>query len=139
MKKGCLLNSNISSIVAKLGHTNRITIGDAGLPIPDECERIDLALTKGIPTFMETLSTVSSEMQVEHVILATEIKLHNEAIHHAILNEIRLLEQMQKNKITIEYLSHALFKEETKQSKAVIRTGECSPYANIILVSGVTF
>ena len=27
----------------------------------------------------------------------------------------------------------------TKESKAVVRTGECSPYANIILKSGVVF
>lgn len=48
MKKGVLLNSSISSVIARLGHTDKITIADAGLPIPSSVERIDLALTQGI-------------------------------------------------------------------------------------------
>lgn len=51
MKKTCLLNNSISSVISKMGHTDIIAIGDCGLPIPKETKRIDLALTKGIPSF----------------------------------------------------------------------------------------
>ena len=41
--------------------------------------------------------------------------------------------------IKINEVSHSDFKNLTKESKVVIRSGECSPYANIILKSGVVF
>lgn len=77
MKKGVLLNSPISSVISRLGHTDKITIADAGLPIPSSVERIDLALTQGIPDFMSVLQTVTHEMQIEAVMLAEEIKTIN--------------------------------------------------------------
>ncbi len=36
-----------------------------------------------------------------------------------------------------EYVSHEQFKEHTKKAKAIIRTGEATPYANVILHAGV--
>ncbi|MBQ7283543.1 MAG: hypothetical protein IJ339_06960 [Oscillospiraceae bacterium] len=43
MKKSRCLNSCISCVLSYLGHTDRICIGDCGLPIPDSTERIALA------------------------------------------------------------------------------------------------
>ena len=65
MKKGVLLNANITSVIAKLGHTDQITLADAGLPISAGPERIDLAITQGLPDFMAVLRVVTQEMQVE--------------------------------------------------------------------------
>ena len=79
MKKGTVLNSDISSVISRLGHTDTLVVCDAGLPIPKSTTRIDMALTQGVPSFMQVLGV------------------------------------------------------------AVIRSGECSPYANIILCAGVTF
>ena len=45
MKRGKLLNAPLSALVAQMGHTDEITVCDAGLPIPAGPERIDLALT----------------------------------------------------------------------------------------------
>lgn len=42
MKKSVLINSEISSIISKMGHTDMLTICDSGLPIPKNVERIDL-------------------------------------------------------------------------------------------------
>ena len=139
MKKGVLLNSHISSVIARLGHTDRITIADAGLPIPSSVERIDLALTQGIPDFISVLQTVTHEMQVETVILAEEIKNINPILLSEITAYLHLLEQQQKKSIAIYYVTHEEFKKQLPENKAVIRTGECSPYANIVLFSGVTF
>ncbi|MBI6527730.1 D-ribose pyranase [Proteus vulgaris] len=139
MKKGVLLNSPISSVISRLGHTDKITIADAGLPIPSSVERIDLALTQGIPDFMSVLQTITHEMQVEAVMLAEEIKIINPILFNEIVSYLNLLEQEQKKNIQIIYVSHEAFKKQLTENKAVIRTGECTPYANIVLFSGVTF
>lgn len=139
MKKGVLLNSPISSVISRLGHTDKITIADAGLPIPSSVERIDLALTQGIPDFMSVLQTVTHEMQIEAVMLAEEIKTINLSLFNEIISYLHLLEQEQKKPIQIIYVSHEAFKKQLTENRAVIRTGECTPYANIVLFSGVTF
>lgn len=139
MKKGVLLNANIVSVIAKMGHTDHITLADAGLPIPQGTERIDLAITQGLPSFMSVLSVVTQEMQVEKAILASEISTQNKPMEQAILAHLQSLELAQGNHIEIIYCNHESFKQMTHSSKAVIRTGECSPFANVILCSGVTF
>ncbi|MCQ9628053.1 D-ribose pyranase [Cetobacterium somerae] len=135
MKKGKLLNSELSYEIAKIGHTSHITLCDAGLPFPKGVKRIDLAVEAGYPSFIKTLDAILSEMMVEEIVLASEIKTINPKIY----NEI--LETFQKNGMSpkIIEVSHTEFKEITKESEAIVRTGECTPYANIILKSGVVF
>ena len=135
MKKGKLLNSELSYEIAKIGHTSHITLCDAGLPFPKGVKRIDLAIEAGYPSFIKTLDAILSEMMVEEIILASEIKTINPKVY----NEI--LETFQKNGMNpkIVEVSHTEFKEITKESEAIVRTGECTPYANIILKSGVVF
>ena len=133
MKKNGILNSEISRVLSYMGHTDCIAIGDCGLPIPDETERIDLALAFGIPTFMQTLEIVARDMKIEKIIIAEEIKEKNPDI-------LREIENLFSNcDIETEFVSHSQLKEKTKDCKAVIRTGETTPYANIILQSGCIF
>ncbi|BEM45731.1 D-ribose pyranase [Serratia sp. Lou2A] len=139
MKKGVLLNSDVSAVVARLGHTDQLTLCDAGLPIPAETQRIDLALTQGVPTFMQVFAAVTQEMQVESALLAEEIVKQNPSLHEVLLAELTALGQRQGNTISVRYISHQAFKAQTEHSRAVIRSGECSPYANVILCAGVTF
>ena len=40
---------------------------------------------------------------------------------------------------TPQAVSHEDFKRLTQQARVMVRTGECTPYANVILVAGVTF
>ena len=133
MKKQGVLNSDISRVLSYMGHTDRIAIGDCGLPIPDEVERIDLALKFGVPAFMDVLRVVTEDMKVEKIVLAEEIKEQNEAVLQAIK------ELFEGQEIEVEYVSHAELKQQTKECKSVIRTGETTPYANIILQSGCIF
>ena len=131
MKKIGILNGEISSVVAKMGHKDLIAIGDCGLPIPDNTKRIDLALSKGIPSFIDTLKNVLLELQVEEIILAKEIEENNPKI----FSEIK--KQFENVKFT--FITHEELKIMLNECKAVIRTGEQTPYANIILKSGVIF
>lgn len=133
MKKAGVLNSDISRVLSYMGHTDWICVGDCGLPIPDEVERIDLALKFGVPTFMDTLKVVAEDMKIEKIILAEEIKEQNPKV----LGEIE--ELFKDGNIEVEYVSHVELKEKTKNCKAVIRTGETTPYANVILQSGCIF
>ncbi|MDF2677311.1 MAG: D-ribose pyranase [Bacillota bacterium] len=139
MKKSKLLNSNISYEISKMGHTDSLTIGDCGLPVPQGVYRIDLAIIKGLPEFMPVLSAVLEELCIEKVILAEEIKEKNNELHKNIIDLIKQIEKEENKTIEIEYVPHEIFKNKTQNSKAVIRTGEYKSYANIILISGVTF
>ena len=133
MKKHGILNSEISRVLSYLGHTDCICIGDCGLPIPDEVERIDLALAFGEPTFMRTLEIVAGDMKIEKIVLAEEIKTQNPAV----LQQVEELFAGQN--VEVEFVSHVELKERTFDCKAVIRTGEITPYANIILQAGCIF
>lgn len=131
MKKNGILNSEISKLLSDLGHTDQIVIADAGLPVPDGVKKIDLALKLGTPSFIEVLEEVLMDMAVEKVILAEEIKVDNESQLDAIHQLVGTNE--------VEFVSHEAFKKQTGHSKAIIRTGEATPFSNIILQSNVIF
>lgn len=137
MKKQGILNSDISRVLSYMGHTDRICIGDCGLPIPDEVERIDLSLKFGVPHFIDVLKEVGTDMKIEKIILAEEIKEQNPKVLDEVLNFLK--ESETGFNIEVEYVPHTKLKELTNDCKAVIRTGETTPYANIILQSGCIF
>lgn len=139
MKKTTLLNSQLSALVASLGHTDEITLADAGLPVPDHVQRIDLAVSPGLPDLESTFAALLSELQLEAVVLAEEIKTASPALHQRLLAQIASAAQAQARDISVSYLSHTEFKQRNGHSRAVVRTGECTPYANLILCAGVPF
>jgi|SRR5690554_4684988 len=133
MKKNGILNAPLSKLVASLGHTDKLVICDCGLPIPRNAEVIDLALTKNIPRFIDTLKIILEEFAVEGAVIASEIEKKNKPV----LNEINSL----MNGIKIKKVPHEKFKQLTRENGTTVfvRTGEATPYANIILIGGVTF
>lgn len=131
MKKRGILNHEIMLAISTMGHTDSLVIADAGLPIPSDVARIDLALVPGIPGFVETLGAVLDELQVEEAVVATEMKAKNPAVASQVDSLLR--------DVKVEKVPHDQFKELTRKAVAVIRTGECTPYANVILRSGVIF
>jgi D-ribose pyranase len=131
MKKTALLNSALSETISMMGHNDMLVIGDAGLPIPQGARRIDLALTKGVPGFLDTLRVVLSELQVQSIIVACETAEHSPEIQQGI--------QALLPGIPAEFIAHEEFKARTAASVAMVRTGEFTPYANIILIAGVVF
>lgn len=131
MKINGIINSEISKVLSYMRHTNLICISDLGLPCPNDINTIDLSLKLGYPSFMDVLSEVTKDMKIERIILAEEIKNNNKEVYNKILS-------MFEN-ISIEYVSHNDFKQKTSDCKAIIRTGEATPYANIILQSACIF
>jgi len=131
MKKTALLNSQICEVISKMGHKDMLAIGDCGLPIPDGIKRIDIALIKNIPGFIVTLKSVLTELEIEEVILAKETF----DLSPDVFNEIKEI----VGDVKITFITHEELKSELKECKAVIRTGEQTPYSNVILKSGCVF
>jgi D-ribose pyranase len=128
MKKTGIINSDLSEVISKIGHTDGLTVCDAGLPIPDGCRRIDLALRKGLPTFADTLEVIALELQVERAIVAAEM--------FAVSPEVELTIRKFFPHCELQVVPHEEFKRLSRNSKAIVRTGEFTPYANVILISG---
>lgn len=131
MKKTKVINSDLSRVISQMGHFDTLAIGDAGMPVPFETEKIDLAVTKGIPSFLDVLDNVLCELEVQRIFLAEEIKAYNPEILKAL--EARFSD------IDIVFIPHTQMKENLKDCHAFVRTGEMTPYANVILESGVVF
>lgn len=131
MKKTGPLNSSINRVLGELRHTDSLCIADCGLPSPPGIETIDLALKLGSPSFHETLTTLLADMMIEKITLAREI----ESANPVVLSQIRQL----LPDVPVEWTSHEQFKQQTRSCRAIIRTGEATPYANIILHAGVIF
>ena len=131
MKKIGTLNQPLSNVIAGLGHMDQLVVADAGLPIPASVERIDLALKEGIPGFFETLQVILDEIQVESAVVADEMLTTSPQVHQQ-LSELFAT-------IPLKSIPHEEFKARTGTARAVVRTGEFTPYANVILVAGVVF
>ena len=131
MKKSGILNHELSDLIARLGHTDTITIADAGLPVPPGVQRIDLALTGGMPALLDVLRLVLDDLAVEKVVIAAEMKDVSPAFYKE-LGEVL-------GQIEVEQIPHAEFKQLTQASRAVIRTGEFTYFSNVLIVAGVAF
>lgn len=130
MKRTALLHAELSQVIASLGHGDMLVLGDAGLPIPDGPRRIDLAVARGVPQLADVLQAVLSEMQVEAIVVAEEA-----------LDGAKQLPGWYPQSLGIapQTVSHEEFKRRSAKARAMVRTGECTPYANIMLIAGVRF
>ncbi|MFD1419917.1 D-ribose pyranase [Lactiplantibacillus songbeiensis] len=131
MKKSKVINSDLSRVIAQMGHFDKLSIGDAGMPVPMGTEKIDLAVDNGIPSFMQVLNNVLEELEVQRIYLASEIKTQNPAMLTAIKKRLP--------DTPITFMPHDEMKQDLHNCRAFVRTGEMTPYANILLESGVTF
>lgn len=134
MKRNLLLNAELSQVIATMGHGDMLVLGDAGLPIPfgpHAPQRIDLAVCPGIPALADVLKAVLSELEVQTAIIANEALV-------GVAHELPHWYEKQL-KLVPKTISHDEFKKLCALSRAMVRTGECTPHANVILVAGVTF
>src|SRR5688572_13892726 len=121
MKKRGLLHHELSAVIARLGHTDTPVVADAGLPIPPGAQRIDLAVTGGVPSFRQVLRPLLDEVAVESVIIASEMRAASPGLHAGLTALLGAL--------PIREVPHAEFKTLTHEARAVVRTGEFTPYA----------
>lgn len=124
MKKSGLLNPDLNHAIARLGHTDTFVIADCGLPVPTDVPVIDLALVFGIPRFADVLRAILDEIVVEGFTIASETGADVRALFPA---------------DGIEEVSHEELKKRVAQAAFVVRSGETTPYANVIVKCGVPF
>lgn len=131
MKKTTVINSELSAVIANMGHMDWLSVGDAGMPVPAGTKKIDLALTHQLPSFMDVLKNILSELEVQKIYLAEEMKEQNAeqlAAVKALLPDVE-----------VAFVPHSQLKQDLAKTHAFVRTGEMTPFSNIILESGVTF
>lgn len=133
MRKSGILNAKLMEVITSMGHTDKLVICDAGLPIPRESTKIDLSLVDNIPRFSDTLQAILAELVVDKAILAEEMEKKSPAIYQEVMSYL--------SGVAVEKISHENFKDYYNSTGNIIfvRTGEVTSFANIILVAGVTF
>lgn len=131
MKRRGIINAQLAGLIAGLGHKDTYMIADGGMPVPLGVEIVDLALVGGVPTFRQVMDAVLEEASVEHFTLAEEIRDANP--------ELLAYMQEKLEGIECDYVSHEELKRLERGCKFVIRTGEFTPYPNVILRAGVAF
>ncbi|HWC83228.1 MAG TPA: D-ribose pyranase [Pseudonocardiaceae bacterium] len=127
------LNGQLSRVISELGHTDQLVVTDAGLPIPAGVERVDLAVRPDLPRFLDLLDTVLAELSIEEALLSQEIQERSPEMRAEV--ERRLTELG----VTPRYVPHSHFKTATGNARAAVRSGEFTPYANVLLTAGVVY
>ncbi|MCM3780788.1 D-ribose pyranase [Microbacterium hydrocarbonoxydans] len=132
-KTATTINPALSRVISETGHTDLIVVTDAGLPIPTGSERIDLAYRPGAPAFFDVLDTVLAELVVEGATVSAEIAEKSPEVLEA------LRERFAGHPFEIELIPHVEFKALSQNARAFVRSGEFTPYANVILHAGVAY
>jgi len=129
MRQSGLWHPRLAAVVAGLRHTETIVVADPGLPVPPEVETIDLVWARDEPALLPVLAILAAELVVEEALIAEE------------LTDPVLLRGLDRHlgSIPLKRTSHEDFKLLCRSSRAVVRTGETTPYANVILTAGVPF
>ena len=129
MRRAGLWHPRLLAVIAAMGHTDTLVVADPGLPVPPGVETIDLVWRRGEPPFLPVLEEVLGDLVVESAAIATE------AADPALLAGLRRLLGDRLGPT----ISHEELKRACVTATAVVRTGEATPYANVVLVAGVPF
>ncbi|MFD8805276.1 D-ribose pyranase [Streptomyces sp. NPDC059597] len=127
------LNGQLARVISELGHTDQLVVTDAGLPVPPGVERVDLAVAENLPRFLELLDVVLAEVAVEDVLLSEEIKEASPEMLAEIEKRFTALG------VALRFVPHTTFKQATAAARAAVRSGEFTPYANVLLTAGVVY
>ncbi len=128
MKRGGILHPDLSHLLASTGHTDYFTVCDRGFPVPLGPERIDLALVDDLPTVLDVLRAVHAEWSIDRLLITHEML----EVSPARVEELRAL----LPDVPLEPVSHLELKRLAAAARAAVRTGDTTPYANVIVVSG---
>lgn len=131
MTKDGILNPELNAAIARAGHTDRFVIADCGLPAPEGVPVIDLSLVRGVPGFLETLKAVSAQLVVESYFLASEMPGKSPDLYHGTVDALGGLPHRE--------VPHEDLKRLTESARVIVRTGETTSFANVVLVCGVNF
>ncbi|MCX6966317.1 MAG: D-ribose pyranase [Verrucomicrobia bacterium] len=129
MKEIGIVNRELARVISEQGHGDLLMVVDAGFAIPKGADVVDISLAENSPMVMDTLEVLKKYFSVEKLIFAHNTKETSPTLFE---NITRLFGE----DVPVEWVSHPQIKELSTKVKAVIRTGDFTAYANVILVSG---
>lgn len=125
-----ILNADLSHAIASMGHTDLIMVVDAGYPIPNDTWRIDLAVTRGVPSLFDVLEVIHNELIPERVLYAENVPEMNPDMD----------EFLQKlyggSAADLETIPHKDVLAYGPDAKAIVRTGSLVPWGNVVIQCG---
>lgn len=131
MKRGSILNAELSKAIAMMGHGDLFMVCDAGFPIPLDRWRIDLAVTRNIPDLYTVLDLVIAELSVEKVLYADMLQEYNQPLLQ------RLRELFTGTGAEMEAVpNERVLGDMARDAKVIVRTGAFNPWGNIGLICG---
>lgn len=130
MKHAGIMHSELAGRLAALGHTQTIAIADIGLPLPRDVPYVDLAIVHGLPRFADVLDAIVGELAIEGNVYATEAEGTLAG---------RILADRSDALGSGHLVPHEELKDLLGSCSFIVRTGEATPYANVILRCGVPF
>ena len=122
-----ILNPSISSLLARVRHTNTLVIADRGFPFWPAIETVDISLTDNVPRVLDVLTAIRQNFVIGCVFMADEFRQHSSPPR-------KELEQGLDG-LPIIFEQHSEFKKRVPAAIGLIRTGDTIPYANMILES----
>ena len=124
-----ILNPHLLSLLARVRHTNTLVVADRGFPFWVGIETVDISLVDDVPTVLQVLNAVRANFTVGQAFMAEEFLAHNPPDTHAAYTRAF-------DGVELVYEPHdARFKPRVPQAVGLIRTGDTTPYGNVILKS----
>jgi len=128
MLKTGILNPHVNFLLSRVRHTNTLVIADRGFPFWPTIETVDLSLVDGVPTVLQVLAALRPNFQIGRAWMAQEFLQHNPAATTAAFADAL-------RGIEVGHEPHVEFKKRVPLAIGLIRTGDTTPYANMILES----
>ena len=128
MLKSGILNPHVLNLLARIRHTNTLVISDWAFPFWPQIETVDISLTHGIPTVLDVLSLIKPVFQIGRIWQAEEFLTHNSQETLAKFNSLF-------GDIPLTREAHLDFKKRVPLAIGLIRTGDATPYGNVIIES----
>lgn len=126
MLKTGILNPQINALLSRVRHTNTLVIADRGFPFWPEIETIDIALVDDIPTVLNVLQALLPNFGVGTAWMAEEFRRENTP---------EIVGQFVDALPGILWLPHVSLKQRVPSAIGLIRTGDTTQHANVILES----
>jgi D-ribose pyranase len=126
-----ILNPNLLSLLARIRHTNTLVIADWAFPYWPQVETVDITLTRGIPTILQVLEVLKPNFKIGKIWQAEQFVTSNTAETVAKFDH----SFAEIPNVIVERLLHNEFKKLVPGAIGLIRTGDATPYGNIILES----
>jgi len=123
-----ILNPQINSLLSRVRHTNTLVIADRGFPFWPQIETVDLSLVDDIPTVLQVLAAIRSNFTIGAAFMAREFEENNS-------RETRDDFELALHGISLTREPHEDFKNRVPNAIGLIRSGDTTQYANMILVS----